>query len=106
MGDDASQLQRIGPTVKTSTFPSLRVDPALRKAAEDVLREGETLSSFVELSIRTLVDQRQQHEAFIARGLVSRDNARRSGAYHDAADVVSELRTKLDQAKAETEGKR
>ncbi|WP_313928919.1 YlcI/YnfO family protein [Pseudoxanthomonas sp.] len=92
--------------MKTSTFPSLRVDPALRKAAEDVLREGESLSGFVEQSIRAQIDLRQQQEAFIARGLASRDDARRTGVYHDAVDVVAELRAALHHAKAGTKGRR
>ncbi len=33
--------------MKTASLPSLRVDPALRKADEAVLHEGETFSSFV-----------------------------------------------------------
>ena len=92
--------------MKTSTFPSLRVDPALRKAAEDVLRDGESLSGFVEQSIRAQIALRQQQEAFITRGLASREGARRSGVYHDAIDVVDELRAALRQAKAGTTGQR
>ncbi len=38
--------------MKSATLPSLRVDPALREAAEAVLEEGETLSSFVEQAVR------------------------------------------------------
>ena len=37
--------------MKTSTIPSLRVDPQLRLAAESVLRDGESLSGFVEQAI-------------------------------------------------------
>lgn len=85
--------------MKTSTFPSLRVDPALRKAAEDVLQEGETLSSFVESSVRARIQQRQQQEAFIARGLASRDRARAKGAYVPADTVVQGLRARLTKAK-------
>ena len=33
--------------MKTATLPPLRVDGALRAAAESLLREGETLSGFV-----------------------------------------------------------
>ena len=33
--------------MKTTTIPSLRVSPDLRKQAEDVLEQGETLSGFV-----------------------------------------------------------
>ena len=41
--------------MKTATIPSLRVDPALREAAESVLDQGETLSSFVETALRELL---------------------------------------------------
>ena len=86
--------------MKTSTFPSLRVDPALRKAAEDVLQEGETLSGFVEQSVRAQIKLRQQREEFIARGLASRDKAEKTGVYYEVTDVLKELGTMLAQAKA------
>ena len=38
--------------MKTASIPSLRVSPDLRESAERVLRDGETLSSFVETAIR------------------------------------------------------
>ena len=57
--------------MKTATIPSLRVEPALREAAESVLREGETLSGFVESSLRAQVRQRQLQDEFIKRGLAS-----------------------------------
>lgn len=85
--------------MKTSTFPSLRVDPALRQAAEDVLEDGETLSSFVEKSVRAQIWQRQQQEAFIARGLASRERAHASGAYVPADEVVAGLRGRLEEAR-------
>lgn len=44
--------------MKTSTIPSLRVDPELRAAAESVLEGGETLSSFVEHSLRVKIERR------------------------------------------------
>ena len=46
--------------MKTATLPSLRVDPALREAAEAVLQEGETLSSFGGPSVRAQFPLRQQ----------------------------------------------
>jgi len=85
--------------MKTATIPSLRVDPALRQAAEDVLQEGETLSGFVEASLRAQIELRKSQQAFIARGLASRDSAKRTGVYHDAVDVLSELKQELDRAK-------
>jgi predicted transcriptional regulator len=77
--------------MKTATIPSLRVAPELRQAAESVLDEGETLSAFVEQSIRSHIQQRRHQQEFIARGLAARDEARRSGRYYSAKDVCDEL---------------
>ncbi|MEB1550625.1 YlcI/YnfO family protein [Xanthomonas campestris pv. campestris] len=85
--------------MKSASLPSLRVDPALREAAEAVLQEGETLSSFVEHSVRAQVQQRQQQEAFITRGLASRDSAKASNRYIDAKDVLTGLHSQLDKAR-------
>ncbi|WP_029561262.1 YlcI/YnfO family protein [Xanthomonas oryzae] len=85
--------------MKSVSLPSLRVDPALREAAEAVLQEGETLSSFVEHSVRAQVQRRQQQEAFIARGLVSRDSAKASGCYIGAVDILAGLQSQLDKTR-------
>ena len=85
--------------MKTSTFPSLRVAPELRAAAEDVLREGESLSGFVEASVRAEIDARNSDAVFIARGLASGAAAKRSGAYVSAEDVMQSLQATLGQRK-------
>jgi hypothetical protein len=77
--------------MKSASLPSLRVEPALRKAAEQVLREGETLSAFIESSIRLSIEQRRSQDEFIAKGLASRDRARVTGKYEDAQSVIDEL---------------
>jgi predicted transcriptional regulator len=77
--------------MKTATIPSLRVDPKLRHAAEDVLREGETLSSFVEQSLRANIEHRRLQAEFVVRGLASRDEAKKTGEYFDKAEVLHEL---------------
>lgn len=81
--------------MKSSTIPSIRVEPEFRKQAENVLREDETLSSFVETALTEAIDRRMLHAEFIARGLASRDDARRTGVYHAAADVHAELAERL-----------
>lgn len=85
--------------MKTATLPSLRVDPDLRDAAESVLREGESLSGFVESSVRAEIERRHFQHVFVERGLVARDRARRAGTYVDAEDVMKQLRSKLAHAK-------
>ena len=84
--------------MKTSTIPSLRVAPELRAAAESVLEEGETLSAFVEQSLRANIQRRQSQQEFIARGLASRDEAKTTGEYFDADDVLRELDDMLAEA--------
>jgi predicted transcriptional regulator len=84
--------------MKSASMPSLRVDPELRQAAEAVLREGESLSSFMEQSLRDQVTRRQLQHEFVARGLASRDEARRTGEYFDAEEVHAELRGMLAKA--------
>lgn len=86
--------------MKTATIPSLRVDPELRHAAESVLQEGETLSSFVEQSLRISIDRRRAQQAFIARGLASRDEAQRTGEYFTADEVLRELDEMFGKARA------
>jgi predicted transcriptional regulator len=94
------QLQRKEPSkVKTATFPSLRVDPELRSAAEDVLEVGESLSSFVEQSIRDGVHRRQAQREFLERGLKSRDAAHKAQSYVPASKVVVRLEGMLVRAK-------
>ena len=85
--------------MKTATFPSLRVTPELRQAAEQIMQEGETLSSFVEQSIRESIGRRQVQQEFIARGLRSRDNARQTGKYASADAVIGRLEQMLATAK-------
>ena len=77
--------------MKTATIPALRVEPKLREAAQSVLCEGETLSSFVEESLRNNIERRLHNQAFIARGLAGRDEAKRTEDYYSAESVLAEL---------------
>ena len=90
--------------MKTASMPSLRVEPALRAAAEAVLKNGETLSSFLEQSLRAQVTRRQLQQEFIARGLASAEEARRTGEYYSADEVMQSLADMLDQAEAGKDG--
>ena len=86
--------------MKTSTIPSLRVEPELRHAAESVLHNNESLSSFMLQSLRAGIKQRQVQQEFIARGLASRDEARKTGEYYEADDVLHELDGMLSHAES------
>lgn len=85
--------------MKSATFPSVRVEPELRDAAESILGEGETLSAFVEQSIREGIERRLNQSEFIARGIASREAARRTGDYLPASKVLETLKRRLDTAR-------
>lgn len=85
--------------MKTATIPALRVEPALREAAERVLVENETLSSFVEEAIKANIEKRDHQEAFITRGLISRDESKAAQDYQSADSVLNELSEMLKKAK-------
>ena len=84
--------------MKTATIPALRVEPKLREAAESVLAANETLSSFVEESLRANIEKRLHQQAFIARGLTARDEAKASQEYYSAQSVLGELANMLKKA--------
>ena len=93
-------------SMKTATIPSVRVEPELRAEVESLLSEGETLSEFVEASVRASVLRRRNQAEFIARGLRSLEDARRTGDYVDADAVVEGLQRKLNAARARKPAKR
>jgi Arc/MetJ-type ribon-helix-helix transcriptional regulator len=82
--------------MKSATIPSVRVEPELRAEVESLLGEGETVSEFVEASVRAAVLRRRLQAEFIARGLRSLDDARLTGDYIDADVVVRKLQRKLN----------
>ena len=86
--------------MKTAILPSVRVEPALRASVESLLDVGETLSAFVESAVRQTVTRRQNQAEFVARGLMSLENAKRTSEYVDADDVVEKFAKKLAVAKA------
>lgn len=76
---------------KTSTIPPLRVNEEVRAAAEAALMEGETLSGFVLEAIQFNIQRRTMQQEFVARGLAARDEARRTGKYVSADEVLAGL---------------
>ncbi len=95
---DASQMHYIE-EMKTATIPAVRVEPELRAEVESLLGEGETVSEFVEASVRASVHRRRAQAEFVERGLRSRQDAHRKGNYVEAGVVVEALQRKLDAAR-------
>lgn len=85
--------------MKTATLPSIRVEPELRAEVASLLDDGETVSQFVEASVRAAVLRKRHQAEFVARGLRSLDESRQTGDYVDADVVVAALQRKLDAAR-------
>lgn len=85
--------------MKNATLPPLRVDSALRAAAESVLQEGETLSGFVLEAVRLNIERRETQREFIARGLLARDEAKASGQYVSSDEMLKRLDESLIRAR-------
>lgn len=90
--------------MKTATLPSLRVEPELRASAESVLRQGETLTSLIELAVVETIQRRRQQDEFVARGIRSAEDARATGVYHSASAVHGELQRRLTARRSQVLG--
>jgi Arc/MetJ-type ribon-helix-helix transcriptional regulator len=86
--------------MKTASIPSVPVEPEFLAEIESVLADGESLAEFIKAALRASIERRRFQSEFVARGLRSRDEAKRTGDYLDADDVVAGLQRKLDAARA------
>jgi predicted transcriptional regulator len=91
--------------MKTRTLPPLRVTPELRRSAESVLGEGETLSAFVLESVARNIEARRAQQAFVERGVASAERARKSGKYVSAETVMRKLSRRLEAARSGKTGR-
>lgn len=55
--------------MRTATLPAVRTTPETRQLIESVLREGETLSTFIEETAIKFAQWRKEDEAFYAEAL-------------------------------------
>jgi len=85
--------------MKTATIPPLRVSRELRRQAEAVLEQGETLSGLVLDALTRSIEYRRTRQEFIARGLASAAQAKKTGKYVQADRVLGKLARKLVRAK-------
>lgn len=82
--------------MKSSFIPQVRVEPEVRAELESVLRDGETLSSFVETSMRSAVAFRKTQSEFHARGQAAWEDHLSTGRSTPAGEVFDRLQAKVD----------
>ncbi|MBQ0934166.1 YlcI/YnfO family protein [Ideonella paludis] len=82
--------------MKTAVIPQIRVEPELRADLESVLREGETLTAFVESTMRNAIAFRRVQDEFHARAQAASDEYHRTGVSVPVEAVLEKLQAKLD----------
>ena len=81
--------------MKTAVIPQVRVDPELRADLDSVLLPGETLTDFVEASVRNAVEFRRVQTDFSTRCNASLAQYERTGISVPADVVLSKLEAKV-----------
>ena len=82
--------------MKSAVIPQIRVDPELRAELESVLRQGETLTDFVEATVRDAIAFRRIQTAFHARAQAASDEYHRTGASVPVETVLGKMQSRLD----------
>ena len=82
-------------SMKTAVIPQIRVEPELRADFDSVLLPGETLTEFVEASVRRAVEFRRVQTDFAARCDASLAEYERAGVSILSDVVLSRLEAKV-----------
>ena len=82
--------------MKSAVIPQIRVEPELRTQLESVLREGETLTDFVEVSVRNAIAFRRVQTSFHARAQAASEEYHQTGVSVPVKTVLKKLQSKLD----------
>lgn len=82
--------------MKSAVIPQIRVEPELRAELESVLRQGETLTEFVEATVRNAIALRRVQTAFHARARAASEAYHQTGVSVPVETVLERLQSKLD----------
>jgi hypothetical protein len=74
----------------------IRVEPELRAELESVLRQGETLTDFVETTLRNAIAFWRVQTAFHARAQAASEAYHQTGVSMPVETVLEKLQVKLD----------
>ena len=84
--------------MRSATFPPIRVEPEVRAEVEAVLREGESLTQFIEEAVVAAAAWRRAQSEFVTRGEAAIQRWKQEGGGHTVDEVMAELQTRLDDA--------
>jgi hypothetical protein len=90
--------------MKTAQLPPVRVAPSVRAEIESVLRQGETLSQFVENATVQAAQRRKSQQEFLERGRDALKRAKKTGQYYSANDALDAMQARLDKRMQQVAG--
>jgi hypothetical protein len=85
--------------MRSATFPPIRVEPEVRAEVEAALREGESLTPFIEEAVVAPAAWRRVQAEFVSRGEAAIERWKQEGGGHPVEAVMADLQTRLDVAK-------
>jgi hypothetical protein len=85
--------------MRSATFPPIRVEPEVRAEVEAVLREGETLTQFIEEAVVAAAAWRRTQSEFVTRGEAAIERWKHEGGGSGVDEVMTDLQARLDEAK-------
>jgi hypothetical protein len=68
--------------MRSATFPPIRVEPEVRAEVEAVLREGESLTQFIEEAVVAAAAWRSAQAEFVTRGEAAIERWKQEGGGH------------------------
>ena len=87
------------PLTADAGVPLGRVEPEVRAEVEAVLREGESLTQFIEEAVVAAAAWRRVQSEFITRGEAAIERWKQEGGGHAVDEVMADLQARLDDAK-------
>ncbi len=85
--------------MRTATLPAVRVSPDTRALIESVLKEGESLSAFIEETAIEYAKRRKEDEAFHARAALASKRLAEGGKFFTAEESITRLRAQVQRAR-------
>ena len=82
--------------MKSAVIPQIRVEPELRAELESVLQPGETLTEFIEATVRNAIAFRRVQTTFHARAQAASQEYHQTGVSVPVETVLDKLQSRLD----------
>ena len=86
-----SSCDTVAAMARTATLPPIRVTPETKASLEGVLREGESLTQFIENAVRREAEYRAEQKAAVARAKKALRSAEKSVGVMRAEDFLDDM---------------